>query len=66
MDTNFGETFELNSTEHEHVCIVAPRFDVNTNHDMVVEKKLRIDEGVMLLESKKSISKPHSLFKPQD
>ena len=31
-----------------------------------VEKKLRIDESVMLLESKKkSINKPHSLFKPQ-
>ena len=32
---------------------------------MRVEKKLRIDEGVILLESKKSINKPHSLFKPQ-
>ena len=30
---------------------------------MCDEKKLRIDEGVMLLESKKSINKPHLLFK---
>ena len=32
---------------------------------MRVEKKLGTDEGVMLLVSKKSINKPHSLFKPQ-
>ena len=33
---------------------------------MQVEKKLGTDEGVMLLVSKKkSINKPHSLFKPQ-
>ena len=29
MDTNFWEAFELNSTEHKHVRIMAPRFDVS-------------------------------------
>ena len=32
---------------------------------MWVEKKLKTDEGVMHPESKKSINKPHSLFKLQ-
>ena len=32
---------------------------------MQVEKKLGTDEGVMSLYRKKSINKPHSLFKPQ-
>ena len=39
---------------------------VSRHHvSMRVEKKLGTDEGVMLLVSKKSINKPHSLFKPQ-
>ena len=29
MDTNFWETFEINSTEHKHVRIAAPRFDAS-------------------------------------
>ena len=28
MDKNFLEAFELNGTEHMHVCIAAPHFDV--------------------------------------
>ena len=31
MDTNFWEAFESDSTEHKHVRIVAPRFDVHTS-----------------------------------
>ena len=29
MDTDFLEAFELNSTEHKHVLIAAPRFGVS-------------------------------------
>ena len=39
-------------------------FESRHRVSMRVEKKLRTDGGVMLLESKKSINKPHS-FKPQ-
>ena len=31
MDTKYCEAFELNSTEHEHVRIVAQRFDKPTS-----------------------------------
>ena len=58
MDINFWETFEINSTEHKHVRIAARRFDASW-------KEAKNKRGVMLLESKKSINKPHSLFKPQ-
>ena len=29
MDTSFWETFEINSTEHKHVRITAPRLDLS-------------------------------------
>ena len=29
MDINFWETFDINSTEHKHIRIVARRFDVS-------------------------------------
>ena len=59
MDTNFWETFEINSTEHKHVCIAAPRFDASWK-EAIEQTRVWCS-----LYRKKSINKPHSLFKPQ-
>ena len=59
MDTNFWETFETNSTEHKDVRIAALHFDASWK-----EAKYRRGCDAPPIE-KKSINKPHSLFKPQ-
>ena len=59
MDTNFWETFKINSTEHKDVYIAAQRFDANWK-----EAKNRQGCDAPRIK-KKSINKPHSLFKPQ-
>ena len=59
MDTNFWETFEINSTEHKDVRIAAPRFDASWK-----EAKNRGGCDAPRIE-KKSINKLHLLFKPQ-
>ena len=59
MDINFWETFEINSTEHKHVCIAARRFDASWKE----AKNKRVCDAPRI--EKKSINKPHSLFKPQ-
>ena len=59
MDVNFWETFEINSTEHKDGRIAAPGFDASWK-----EAKYRRRCDAPRIE-KKSINKPHSLFKPQ-
>ena len=59
MDVNFWETFEINSTEHKYVRIAARRFDASWKE----AKNERGCDAPWI--EKKSINKPHSLFKPQ-
>ena len=45
-----------------HLCLSCGLFASPHRLLMPAEKKRRLNEGVMLLESKKSVNKPHSLF----